>query len=91
MAPPQSGGDLLEAGLLANGGGKHDDVTPQKSSPRVWRRAVAQLREVFLGTRLFPLFSAVPLAVAAEHLHLGRVRLNFPPLSLSRDRTRAAA
>jgi Ca2+:H+ antiporter len=72
MAPPQSGGDLLEAGLLANGGGKHDDVTPQKSSPRVWRRAVAQLREVFLGTRLFPLFSAVPLAVAAEHLHLAR-------------------
>jgi len=27
---------------------------------------------VFLGTRLFPLFSAVPLAVAAQHLRLGR-------------------
>ncbi|KAF0891380.1 hypothetical protein E2562_009813, partial [Oryza meyeriana var. granulata] len=37
------------------------------------RRAAAQLREVFLGTKLFPLFSAVPLAVAAESLRFGRV------------------
>ncbi|OEL27895.1 Vacuolar cation/proton exchanger 1c, partial [Dichanthelium oligosanthes] len=36
------------------------------------RRMAAQLQEVFLGTRLFPLFSAVPLAVAAQHLRLGR-------------------
>ncbi|CAN6237982.1 unnamed protein product [Urochloa humidicola] len=36
------------------------------------RLAAAQLREVFLGTRLFPLFSAVPLAVAAQYLRLGR-------------------
>ncbi|KAG2650575.1 vacuolar cation/proton exchanger 1c-like [Panicum virgatum] len=36
------------------------------------RLAAAQLQEVFLGTRLFPLFSAVPLAVAAQHLRLGR-------------------
>jgi len=45
------------------------------------RLAAAQLQEVFLGTRLFPLFSAVPLAVAAQHLRLGRVRnnhLNYP-------------
>ncbi|TVU02253.1 hypothetical protein EJB05_52247, partial [Eragrostis curvula] len=86
MAPPQSGGDLLEAGLLApstagsGDGNKQDEeaaaVTTtsarQERSPRAWRRAVAQLREVLLGTRLFPLFSAVPLAVAAEHLRLGR-------------------
>jgi hypothetical protein len=38
------------------------------------RRAAAQLQEVFLGTKLFPLFSAVPLAVAAEHFRFGRVR-----------------
>nr|WCC61570.1 CAX3 [Saccharum hybrid cultivar ROC22] len=36
------------------------------------RRAAAQLQEVFLGTKLFPLFSAVPLAVAAEHFRFGR-------------------
>ncbi|RLN07455.1 vacuolar cation/proton exchanger 1c-like [Panicum miliaceum] len=36
------------------------------------RLAAAQVQEVFLGTRLFPLFSAVPLAVAAQHLRLGR-------------------
>uniref|UniRef100_A0A0E0NDQ9 Vacuolar cation/proton exchanger n=1 Tax=Oryza rufipogon TaxID=4529 RepID=A0A0E0NDQ9_ORYRU len=33
----------------------------------------AQLQEVLLGTKLYPLFSAVPLAVAAESLRLGRV------------------
>jgi len=38
------------------------------------RRAAAELQEVFLGTKLFPLFSAVPLAVAAEHFRFGRVR-----------------
>lgn len=93
MAPPQEGGggDLLEAGLLAsaapNGGGKQETTSssgrvapPQRR--RVWRRAVAQLREVLLGTRLFPLFSAVPLAVAAENLRLGRVRVACLPLSL---------
>ncbi|KAK3156721.1 hypothetical protein QOZ80_2AG0110970 [Eleusine coracana subsp. coracana] len=76
MAPPQNGGggDLLEDGLLAaapNGGGKQETTSSPQKRP-VWRRAAAQLREVFLGTRLFPLFSAVPLAVAAEHLRLGR-------------------
>uniref|UniRef100_A0A0D9YR46 Vacuolar cation/proton exchanger n=1 Tax=Oryza glumipatula TaxID=40148 RepID=A0A0D9YR46_9ORYZ len=35
--------------------------------------AAAQLQEVLLGTKLYPLFSAVPLAVAAESLRLGRV------------------
>ena len=37
------------------------------------RRVAAQLQEVFLGTKLFPLFSAVPLAVAAEHFRFARV------------------
>lgn len=49
--------------------------TAATSSSRVRRGArlaAAQLQEVFLGTRLFPLFSAVPLAVAAQHLRLGR-------------------
>ncbi|GJN19683.1 hypothetical protein PR202_gb06984 [Eleusine coracana subsp. coracana] len=78
MAPPQNGGggDLLEAGLLAaapnGGGGKQETASSPKNKRPAWRRAAAQLREVFLGTRLFPLFSAVPLAVAAEHLRLGR-------------------
>uniref|UniRef100_A0A0E0CJP0 Vacuolar cation/proton exchanger n=1 Tax=Oryza meridionalis TaxID=40149 RepID=A0A0E0CJP0_9ORYZ len=35
--------------------------------------AAAQLQEVLLGTKLYPLFSAVPLAVAGESLRLGRV------------------
>ncbi|EAZ22763.1 hypothetical protein OsI_06934 [Oryza sativa Indica Group] len=34
----------------------------------------AQLQEVLLGTKLYPLFSAVPLAVAAESLRLGRTK-----------------
>ncbi|CAD6251159.1 unnamed protein product [Miscanthus lutarioriparius] len=36
------------------------------------RHVAAQLQEVFLGTKLFPLFSAVPLAVAAEHFRFAR-------------------
>jgi hypothetical protein len=77
MARPQSL-VMEEAGLLASATGKQRDEHKQ-----LWRRAVAQLwrRAVFLGTRLFPLFTAVPLAVAAEHLRLGRV--NFRSLSLS--------
>ncbi|KAL6640175.1 hypothetical protein ACP70R_022024 [Stipagrostis hirtigluma subsp. patula] len=84
MAPPQSGsnggGELLETGLLAAGkeaalastASTSGRLAPQPETGRVHRRAVAQLREVFLGTKLFPLFAAVPLAVAAEHLRLGR-------------------
>jgi hypothetical protein len=77
MARPQSL-VMEEAGLLANATGKQRDEHKQ-----LWRRAVAQLREVFLGTRLFPLFTAVPLAVAAEHLRLGRVNFRSFSLSLS--------
>jgi hypothetical protein len=55
---------MEEAGLLANTTGKQRD---QHRSSQLW-------------TRLFPLFTAVPLAVAAEHLRLGRV--NFRSFSL---------
>uniref|UniRef100_A0A0D9VFA8 Sodium/calcium exchanger membrane region domain-containing protein n=1 Tax=Leersia perrieri TaxID=77586 RepID=A0A0D9VFA8_9ORYZ len=79
--------NLLESGLLDAGMSpsaaadeKEETSTGRKKSeaslrPRRWpglRRAAAQLQEVFLGTKLFPLFSAVPLAVAAESLRLGR-------------------
>ena len=51
------------------------EMTPTRSPVRQGvRRAAAELQEVFLGTKLFPLFSAVPLAVAAEHFRFGRVR-----------------
>ncbi|XP_062218905.1 vacuolar cation/proton exchanger 1c-like [Phragmites australis] len=82
MAPPQSGGgDLLETGLLDDAGKQEAGavtLTTTSTSERLaqpetmTRRTMAQLRAVFLGTRLFPLFSAVPLAIAAEHLRLGR-------------------
>jgi len=86
-------GDLLETGLLvaavkatSTSGRPADDergagATTSSRVRRGARLAAAQLQEVFLGTRLFPLFSAVPLAVAAQHLRLGRVRnnhLNYP-------------
>ncbi|CAD6247322.1 unnamed protein product [Miscanthus lutarioriparius] len=49
------------------------EMTPTRSPVRQGvRRAAAELQEVFLGTKLFPLFSAVPLAVAAEHFRFGR-------------------
>ena len=79
-------GDLLETGLLvaavkatSTSGRPADDergagATTSSRVRRGARLAAAQLQEVFLGTRLFPLFSAVPLAVAAQHLRLGRVR-----------------
>ncbi|KAL6877549.1 hypothetical protein ACP4OV_012764 [Aristida adscensionis] len=82
MAPPESsnggGGDHLEAGLLAAAaataaaGGNPEAARKATPDSSGLRRAVTQVREVFLGTKLFPLFSAVPLAVAAEHLRLGR-------------------
>ncbi|KAG2658162.1 vacuolar cation/proton exchanger 1c-like isoform X2 [Panicum virgatum] len=77
-------GDLLETGLLvaaikatSTSGRPADDergagATTSSRVRRGARLAAAQLQEVFLGTRLFPLFSAVPLAVAAQHLRLGR-------------------
>ncbi|KAF3332574.1 vacuolar cation/proton exchanger 1a-like protein [Carex littledalei] len=36
-----------------------------------FKQFLANLHEVFLGTKLFPLFSAVPLAIAAHAFHLG--------------------
>ncbi|KAJ6837412.1 vacuolar cation/proton exchanger 1a [Iris pallida] len=36
------------------------------------RRVLANLQEIFLGTKLFVLFPAVPLAIAAEYYNLGR-------------------
>lgn len=40
------------------------------------RNFLANLYEIFLGTKLFILFPAVPLAVAAEYFHFGRVSIN---------------
>ncbi|KAJ6840333.1 vacuolar cation/proton exchanger 1a [Iris pallida] len=36
------------------------------------RKVLANLQEIFLGTKLFVLFPAVPLAVAAEYYNFGR-------------------
>ncbi|KAG0532696.1 hypothetical protein BDA96_04G129300 [Sorghum bicolor] len=51
---------------------EHEMTATRSRVRQVVRRAAAQLQEVFLGTKLFPLFSAVPLAVAAEHFSFGR-------------------
>lgn len=37
------------------------------------RALLANLQEIFLGTKLFVLFPAVPLAIAANYFHFGRV------------------
>lgn len=37
------------------------------------RSFLANLQEIFLGTKLFVLFPAVPLAVVAHYFHFGRV------------------
>jgi len=55
---------------------EHEMTATRSRVRQVVRRAAAQLQEVFLGTKLFPLFSAVPLAVAAEHFSFGRVRIH---------------
>ncbi|CAN6231464.1 unnamed protein product [Urochloa humidicola] len=63
------------SGRLAYGDEEGAAGTAAAASSRVQRGArlaTAQLQEVFLGTKLFPLFSAVPLAVAAQHLRLGQ-------------------
>ncbi|KAF8661450.1 hypothetical protein HU200_057035 [Digitaria exilis] len=64
-----------DAGKTTTSGRLADEQGTATTSSRVRRGArhvAAQLQEVFLGTRLFPLFAAVPLAVAAQHLRLGR-------------------
>jgi Ca2+:H+ antiporter len=38
------------------------------------RPVLANLQEVFLGTKLAVLFPAVPLAIAARYAHFGQVR-----------------
>lgn len=43
----------------------------------VLRGFLATLQEIFLGTKLFVLFPAVPLAIAAHYYHLGRVSIFF--------------
>lgn len=42
-----------------------------------FKQFLANLYEVFLGTKLFPLFSAVPLAIAAQASDLGSVSTVF--------------
>ncbi|CAN6272485.1 unnamed protein product [Urochloa humidicola] len=64
------------SGRLADGNEEGAAGTAAAASSQLRRGArlaAAQLQEVFLGTRLFPLFSAVPLAVAAQHLRLGQL------------------
>nr|CAB3449706.1 unnamed protein product [Digitaria exilis] len=69
-----------DAGKTTTSGRLADEQGTATTSSRVRRGArhvAAQLQEVFLGTRLFPLFAAVPLAVAAQHLRLGRQNFSF--------------
>nr|CAD1842549.1 unnamed protein product [Ananas comosus var. bracteatus] len=51
---------------------KRSETSQQAKAGSLWLRGLpANLHEVFLGTKLFPLFAAVPLAVAAHSLSLG--------------------
>lgn len=54
----------------------HPEVLVQRakeSYSNLFEQILANLHEVFLGTKLFPLFSAVPLAIAAQACGLGSV------------------
>jgi Ca2+:H+ antiporter len=79
LAAAAAGAFKEEAGRATSTSGRVADdervagaTTASSRVRRGARLAAAQLQEVFLGTRLFPLFSAVPLAVAAQLLRLGR-------------------
>ncbi|KAG1327892.1 vacuolar cation/proton exchanger 1a [Cocos nucifera] len=52
---------------------KKSDMTLVSKVPwGVLRGLLANLQEIFLGTKLFILFPAVPLAIAAHYFHFGR-------------------
>ncbi|XP_008793971.2 vacuolar cation/proton exchanger 1a-like isoform X2 [Phoenix dactylifera] len=52
---------------------KKSDLTLVSKVPwGLLRSLLANLQEIFLGTKLFVLFPAVPLAVAAHYFHFGR-------------------
>ena len=56
---------------------KSDLSLVSKVRCRFLRALLANLQEIFLGTKLFVLFPAVPLAVAASYFNFGRVILLF--------------
>lgn len=59
---------------------KKSDLTLVSKVPcGLLRNLLANIQEIFLGTKLFVLFPAVPLAVAAHYFHFGRVRTTFAP------------
>ncbi|KAJ3692276.1 hypothetical protein LUZ60_012626 [Juncus effusus] len=60
----------LESVLLCNNGDNNKN-SQRKASYVIIRRFMANLHEVFLSTKLFPLFSAVPLAIAAQSCGFG--------------------
>lgn len=64
---------------------KKSDTSLLRKVPYPGLRAfLASLQEVLLGTKLFLLFPAVLLAVAARYLRFGQVPTSLPPsLSLS--------
>ncbi|XP_008811469.2 vacuolar cation/proton exchanger 1a-like [Phoenix dactylifera] len=52
---------------------KKSDMTLVSKVPLGFLRSLlANLQEIFLGTKLFVLFPAVPLAIAAQYFHFGR-------------------
>jgi len=54
---------------------KSDLTLVSKVRSGLLRNLLANLLEIFLGTKLFVLFPAVPLAVVAEYFNFGRVFL----------------
>ncbi|KAG1330486.1 hypothetical protein COCNU_02G004540 [Cocos nucifera] len=68
--PPQRKGHSMSSSSLLRKRSDRSMLSKVRSEPL--RRLLANLQEVFLGTKLFPLFSAVPLAIAAHYFDFGR-------------------
>lgn len=66
---------------------KRSDVSLVRKVPvEPLRPVLANLQEVFLGTKLALLFPAVPLAIAAQCAHFGQVNNRIPSFRVEPDR-----
>lgn len=79
--PPRRTGHSMSSSSLLRKRSDRSMLSKVRSEPL--RRLLANLQEVFLGTKLFPLFPAIPLAIAAHGFDFGRVCSSYYHSSLS--------
>ncbi|XP_010916058.1 vacuolar cation/proton exchanger 1a isoform X2 [Elaeis guineensis] len=70
VLPPRRTGHGMSSSSLLRRRSDRSVLSKVRSEPL--RRLLANLQEVFLGTKLSPLFPAVPLAIAAQCFDFGR-------------------